>query len=383
MPQETFVFVIADGTLEDLDGAKIGLPPALASDGDLIARIEAAGASGSIFVPIALSELRVALLVGIVDAVLLPLSDIEVNGVPDGTTAFTDPDDFRHVAVIGDPDPDGATEGNDVISSPDATGDLVIDGLGGDDIVETGSGDDTINGGAGNDRIEGGAGDDTIHGDGGNDSLDGNGGNDRIWGGAGDDAIAGGDGNDVLRGGGGDDTLFGSNGNDRLIGQAGRDALNGGNGRDVLNGGGGNDTLDGGLENDRLAGGGGADVLDGFLGDDRLTGGAGADILNGGLGDDVLRGGGGADVFVFTRELDQGTDRVLDFDAAEDVFRISESFGSRLEEPGPPEISVSRVDGDTHVSWDTATVAVLEGVSLRRGQITIEFEYVNGDIVLL
>lgn len=117
-------------------------------------------------------------------------------------------------------------------------------------------------------------------------------------------------------------TRTGSIFSDTLNGTAGEDKLSGGLGNDTLNGLDGHDILDGGLGNDRLNGGIGHDVLFGGLGNDILNGGDGNDILFGGLGDDMLTGGNGADLFHFGRL--EGSDRILDFDVAQDSIVLDD-----------------------------------------------------------
>ena len=95
--------------------------------------------------------------------------------------------------------------------------------------------------------------------------------------------IDGGDGNDLLTGGGGRNVLIGGNGNDILYGAAGDDILFGGAGNDDLFGGDGNDVLVGGDGNDILNGGKGRDVLIGSQDDDCLDGGSDDDVLIGGV----------------------------------------------------------------------------------------------------
>lgn len=136
----------------------------------------------------------------------------------------------------------------------------------------------------------------------------------------GEDTITGGNGSDTLNGLSGHDFLFGGNGDDRLFGGDGRDVLRGDNGDDLLDGGAGTDTLNGGNGDDRLSGGDGRDVLHGENGNDLLDGGAGADTLVGGKGGDILTGGAGADVFRFAGA--DGTDRITDFDTAEDSLAL-------------------------------------------------------------
>jgi large repetitive protein len=72
-----------------------------------------------------------------------------------------------------------------------------------------------------------------------------------------------------------------------------------------------------GATNNTIVGGDGLDTLLAGAGNDRLFGGDGADTLVGGLGNDVLYGGGGADLFVY--DAGDGNDRILDFDAGDQV----------------------------------------------------------------
>lgn len=153
------------------------------------------------------------------------------------------------------------TEGADDVTGTDFA--ELINGLGGAD---------TLRGQGGNDTMNGGAGDDAMFGDAGND---------RMFGGAGDDLMAGGRGNDTVQGMGGDDILFGDRGNDLLAGQLGNDTLSGG------------------------------------IGSDTLFGGDGFDFINGGFGTDLLTGGADADIFYHLGVFSHGSDRVLDYDAAE------------------------------------------------------------------
>jgi Ca2+-binding RTX toxin-like protein len=122
---------------------------------------------------------------------------------------------------------------------------------------------------------------------------------------AGDDSLNGGGGNDVLSGDAGDDRLAAGAGNDQLFGRRGADTMFAGAGNDRLQGNAGLDQLTGGPANDQLAGN---------LGPDILRGGPGNDLLIGGYGFDTLVGGGGSDTFRID-SVDQGIDRILDFQA--------------------------------------------------------------------
>ena len=92
-------------------------------------------------------------------------------------------------------------------------------------------------------------------------TIDGGSGNDLLTGGGGRNLILGGTGNDVLHGAAGDDVLLGGDGNDDLFGGSGNDVLVGGNGNDVLFGGTGRDVLIGSQDDDCLNGGTDEDVL--------------------------------------------------------------------------------------------------------------------------
>ena len=113
----------------------------------------------------------------------------------------------------------------------------------------------------------------------------------------------GGSGFDFISGSRVDDLVEAGGGNDVVLGRGGWDELNGGAGRDVLSGGRGNDILDGGA------------------GHDILIGGHGDDTLDGGAGRDVLKGGRGEDTFIF--EQGDGRDRLVGFDADDDLISLS------------------------------------------------------------
>ena len=92
-------------------------------------------------------------------------------------------------------------------------------------------------------------------------TIDGGSGNDLLTGGGGRNVIIGGTGNDILYGDGGDDVLLGGDGNDDLFGGSGNDVLVGGNGSDILDGGTGRDVLIGSQDEDTLDGGNDEDIL--------------------------------------------------------------------------------------------------------------------------
>lgn len=116
------------------------------------------------------------------------------------------------------------------------------------------------------------------------------------------DAIAGTLNGDVIDAGGGLDLVLAENGNDTVFGGANRDKIRGEEGDDELNGNGGNDRIYGGDGNDRIIGGG----------DD--------DVLYGDNPNDNNDNEGFADTFVF--DINDGTDRILDFEAGLDVIEF-------------------------------------------------------------
>jgi Ca2+-binding RTX toxin-like protein len=310
-------------------------------------------------------------------------------------------------------DNDGAWggDGNDTLLGE--AGEDVLWGEGGNDKVDGGDGRDVIFGGAGDDQMWGGAGDDEVYGDlgndvmnggigndimhagDGNDLLHGDAGNDTVMGGSGDDIVYGDDGDDMVFGDAGNDTLYGGAGNDTLLGHLGDDTLYGGDGNDVLHGIEGNDTLyggagddifidtdgankmygddgndafylgqatvgsevHGGAGNDKIYAGAGNDVLYGDDGDDVVNGGAGNDVLHAGKGVDTLNGNAGADTFVFTKDSQNGLDKVyfakgegdkLDFSAIIDV-----SASTALAQGINNFLKVTTLYGNTVISIDS------------------------------
>ena len=114
------------------------------------------------------------------------------------------------------------------------------------------------------------------------------------------------------------------NGADVILGGTGDDTLDGAQGRDVIFGTGGNDVLIGGNSRDAILGG---------PGHDWMYGGHGNDLLIGGEGFDVLSGGKGTDTFAYTSPY-EGTDTILDFQAAVDIIRLYESGFDLQDEIG-------------------------------------------------
>jgi Ca2+-binding RTX toxin-like protein len=241
-----------------------------------------------------------------------------------------------------------------VVDFPNPSGYLrVHSGHGNDTITVTSldtlfSGQLVLNGGGGNDVLEGGVGDDRMIGGGGHDLLIGGGGDDYQIGNAGSDTLFGGDGHDRLNGAAGNDHIFGGDGNDRMLGGGGRDRMEGQAGDDRLMGHGSSDTLFGGPGDDRLRGGIGSDQLNGEDGDDELRGEDGNDSLHGGPGFDILRGQDGNDRL--TGGLDD--DRIIGgrgfnmlIEAYDADFWLSETMLTGIGDDQLSRISAVRLTG--------------------------------------
>ncbi|MEG5028756.1 hypothetical protein QUB36_13815 [Microcoleus sp. AT8-B1] len=136
-------------------------------------------------------------------------------------------------------DPNGlffnlSTNADNFTIDPARVGNLLVQGLDGNDSIQGSPSADRVNGNAGNDTILGGDGNDTLWGGRDNDRIEGNAGNDIIAGNLGNDTISGGAGDDLLRGGQNNDVLNGGEGNDQLVGDLGRDILTGEAGNDLF-----------------------------------------------------------------------------------------------------------------------------------------------------
>jgi Ca2+-binding RTX toxin-like protein len=195
--------------------------------------------------------------------------------------------------------------------------------------------------------------------------------------------IFGTDADDVLTGTAGADLVNAGSGNDTVAGWDGNDVLNGEAGLDRLLGNAGDDTLNGGADADRLIGGDGLDTVNGDAGNDVLFGDAGIDQLNGGTGDDVLIGGADEDVLTggdgrdrFTyNTIDEGGDRIKDFNLADDVIvlkRIFDRAGFTSSSPFDDYVRLVQVGSKTVVKVDPdgdsgsdlfVRLAVLENVT--------------------
>ncbi|MEB3356695.1 MAG: Ig-like domain-containing protein [Synechococcales bacterium] len=177
-----------------------------------------------------------------------------------------------------------------------------------------------------------------------------------------------------LKGGKGNDTFRGSDRNDRMAGKGGHDKFLGRAGRDRINGGGGNDQAFGQDGNDRLLGRSGTDLLDGGAGNDQLNGGSSDDILVGGTGSDSLTGGDGRDTFVY-QSLEEGGDRLTDFNVAEDLLDLREILSAPAFAADNPYaqfvqfIRFTEVGTGTEVGIvqgsQTISLGILEGVAVQ------------------
>ena len=264
----------------------------------------------------------------------LTISATQTSG--NGTDTFSE---FEQAILTGG-------VGNNRLDASNATVDVTLLGLDGNDTLLGGGGNDLLDGGDGIDAAEftgsnivltdgsiPGAGSDVtisleslqLVADGAGSIIDasaytlgpvtiiGSGGADTLRGGSGDDLILAGAGADIVEGGGGADNLMGSAGDDTMNGGEGIDSINGGSGRDlligdagtdVLRGGGGSDTLQGGADDDTLFGDAGADTIFGEDGTDQLFGGSGNDGLNGGSGNDIVNGNSGNDTLLGSTGMD-------------------------------------------------------------------------------
>jgi Ca2+-binding RTX toxin-like protein len=174
---------------------------------------------------------------------------------------------------------------------------------------------------------------------------------DTLLGGIDPEILRGGAGEDTLRGGGGNDVLSGDAGDDFVAGGAGNDQLFGRLGADMLFGGPGIDRLQGNAGPDQLTGGPGDDQLAGNLGPDVLRGGPGDDQLDGGFGPDTLLGGGGSDTFGIAM-VEQGVDRVLDFQAGAggDVLNLDEVLDFAAGDVATSFVQLNETGGNTGVA---------------------------------
>ena len=93
------------------------------------------------------------------------------------------------------------------------------------------------------------------------------------------------------------------------------------------------------------------DVLTGDSSANTLTGRKGADVLAGLKGNDILIGGGGKDTFVFADG--GGTDRVKDYNQADDTLQIADHVG------GFASLTISDQGANLKIVYDGGTILLL------------------------
>jgi len=132
---------------------------------------------------------------------------------------------------------------------------------------------------------------------------------------------------------------------------------NGSDGFDFITGSRVDDIVDAGGGNDVVLGRGGWDELSGGAGRDVLIGGSGNDILDGGTGRDGLKGGRGEDTFIF--EQGDGRDRLVGFDADDDLISLSLAGIDSFDDLA----ALARDRGaDTVLQFGSGDALVLKGV---------------------
>lgn len=286
---------------------------------------------------------------------------------PTGGTLLENAEVFEGVFIKGSVGDDSLEGTNYNDSLKGLNGDDYILGHGGDDILPAADGDDTIDGGSGNDKLGGGRGNDVLMGGLGDDTGGAGPGHDVVYAGSGDDIFSAGWGTDTVYGEAGNDRLAGSFGTDLVYGGTGNDRIGGGEGNDTIFGEDGSDTIGAGDDADEVSGGAGSDFVGGGAGNDTLFGNEGNDTLVGGRGDDALSGGDGEDIFVFNSLFMSGDiDRIVDFDASNDVVRLvgRGQIDSATDLPIMNDVVRGR-DGkvDVEISWGNGKI-FLENVSI-------------------
>lgn len=334
--------------------------------------------------------------------------------------------------------------GNDSLSGGVGFDTLIGDA--GDDNLNGGNDDDWLDGGDGNDVLNGGAG--------GGDTADysnaassvnvnlltgvatGGGGNDTLLniehvngsfsasntltGNASSNQLFGGFSNDTLSGGAGDDTLWGNDGDDALNGGAGADSMNGGWGNDsyVVDNvddvvteepSGGLDKISSSVtyalsievENLTLTGAtaingtgnGKANIIIGNSAANQLNGKAGNDTLDGGAGKNILTGGAGNDIFKFTTK--DHTDKITDYNVANDTLQLENGVFSALAATGTLAanrfvIGTKALDGNDFIIYNDVTGSLLYDADGNGASSAVEIASVgiglamtNADIVVI
>ncbi|QQP93993.1 hypothetical protein IGS68_35030 (plasmid) [Skermanella sp. TT6] len=303
-----------------------------------------------------------------------------------------------------------------------SSADLMTGGAG-DDYLNGQGGNDRMRGDDGNDKLDGGSGNDTINGSNGIDAVFGGAGDDYLHGDAGDDYVDGGIGNDAISGGLGNDRLRGGDGNDRFdLSGLDNDDVRGGNGNDLMTietgglvreasgfyfGDAGNDTLNFHMHGVQITSWDGegvpatVSVVGEYMGQAgtigytdqisefvqigeiagferftaidgtqlRYSGGDKAATVIAADGDDVLRSGslgdtfdGGAGRDQFFMDYGKGIDRLVNFDAAEDVI-VTEMWGDSQGDPIANR-TITEANGHTIVKTTSFSGTVLHTLDI-------------------
>jgi Ca2+-binding RTX toxin-like protein len=145
---------------------------------------------------------------------------------------------------------------------------------------------------------------------------------------------------------------IGTNGDDTISGTTGINNLAGSGGNDIINANSGDDIVSGGAGNDSLLGVTGNDSIGGDAGNDTLIGAAGADTLTGGTNNDT---------FVYTTLTDSRLgstllDVITDFNATDDLFRVSSAIKSVVDVSGVLSFTTTSL---TATAISTAAVGLL------------------------
>jgi len=101
--------------------------------------------------------------------------------------------------------------------------------------------------------------------------------------------------------------------------------------------------------------------------DDTIDGGAGDDVIFGQGGDDTLIGGSGADTFVFNLGTDDGSDTIVDFDAAEDRLYFTDVVDGAGDDIQDVDAMIAAIvndgSGDVQVNFTNGGAVVFEGIA--------------------
>jgi Ca2+-binding RTX toxin-like protein len=198
--------------------------------------------------------------------------------------------------------------------------------------------------------------------------------------------ISGTDANETINGTGLADTLEGMGGNDFMLGGGGADRLDGGQGNDFLDGGAGEDVMAGGVDDDvyvvdsagdmvsELAGGGDMDQVRTSLANYQLPDnveqliftGSGNSVLRGNSADNVVNGGSGNDSI----RLEQGGNDLAGGGAGNDVFFYGGALTAADTNNGGEGTDTLVLQGDYNLTFDPASLTLIEGMSLQSGSIT-------------